>query len=297
MTSRNSFLRERKFSRELAATDAPPLTLVEPLGRGVWRAEGEGGALLVKERPDPQAAAGEPWRAGLLHELRQRGHRIPDRLWYGPLPGGSFAVVDRWVDADPLVRLDAATVEELLALVELQADVEHPLGHGFDVSEWISLVLFDGWEGWWDAAQSASRNAAELCERLRRLVEPVRHRRLPVRDAVHHDLNVSNVLVADGAIAAVVDWDALGLGSRALDVAALLAEWHRLRIADPASAAEGGDVRLLERLERIDGDDGLRLAIGYRCVAVLGVSAGRDPPAAFARHERTVAALLESIRV
>src|SRR5262245_53460545 len=42
--------------------------------------------------------------------------------------------------------------KRLLALVDLQADPG--LRGGWDVSWWIGVVLFEGWECWWEAAES-----------------------------------------------------------------------------------------------------------------------------------------------
>jgi aminoglycoside phosphotransferase (APT) family kinase protein len=42
-----------------------------------------------------------------------------------------------------------------------------------------------------------------------------------VTDVVHGDLNLSNVLARDGAITGIVDWDHIGVGSRALDLTEL----------------------------------------------------------------------------
>jgi aminoglycoside phosphotransferase (APT) family kinase protein len=54
---------------------------------------------------------------------------------------------------------------------------------------------------------------------------------LPTSDLVHGDLNLGNVLARGGAITGVVDWDAIGLGSRAVDLTGLLCDWQRLRLA------------------------------------------------------------------
>jgi hypothetical protein len=47
-------------------------------------------------------------------------------------------------------------LETLLALVELQAAQGHGLGEGgLDIPRWVGVVLFEGWEHWWDAAEAA----------------------------------------------------------------------------------------------------------------------------------------------
>jgi len=122
-------------------------------------------------------------------------------------------------------------------------------------------VLFEGWEHWCEQAEQA---APETARRLRSFLEPTRNHRLPVSDLVHGDLNLTNVLVGGGEISGVVDWDHLGLGSRAVDLTSLLFDWQRLRLADEDAAASGGGERLVRRIVEIAGEDGLRCTVAMR---------------------------------
>jgi len=63
--------------------------------------------------------------------------------------------------------------------------------------------------------------APALTARLRGLVGPLEGVALPRGDFTHNDLNLSNILVADGRVSGVVDWDELGFGSRAGDLVGL----------------------------------------------------------------------------
>jgi Ser/Thr protein kinase RdoA (MazF antagonist) len=95
-------------------------------------------------------------------------------------------------------------------LVELQADHGHGLGEGgWDVSWWIGVVLFEGWEHWW-AADAA---VPQTSRRLRAFLEPAWGHRLPAVDLVHGDLSLTNVLASDGVITRLVDWDDVGLAA------------------------------------------------------------------------------------
>jgi aminoglycoside phosphotransferase len=51
----------------------------------------------------------------------------------------------------------------------------------------------------------------------------------PVRTVDASLLDLSNVLTRDGVITGIVDWDHIGLGSRALDLTSLLFDWQRGR--------------------------------------------------------------------
>ena len=103
----------------------------------------------------------------------------------------------------------------------MHADVSAGPG-GWDVSEWVDNVVFDEWEGWW---QSSHAVAPELADRLRTFAEPARGSRLPSNDLVHHDFNLSNVLVDGSNVQGVVDWDDPGRGCRAQDLATQSRYW------------------------------------------------------------------------
>src|SRR5262249_9749406 len=112
---------------------------------------------------------------------------------------------------------------------------------------------------WVDAA----RAAGPLCDRLRRWVEPVWGLRLPAVDYAHNDLNPSNILVADGRITGVVDWDEVALGSRALDLVALAIDCRRAGLSAD---------RLLASARSAVGADGVRCLVTYRAIALLSHS-------------------------
>jgi Ser/Thr protein kinase RdoA (MazF antagonist) len=154
--------------------------------------------------------------------FRARGYPVPEPLCWGPIDERWFALVQTRLPGEPLASHDSPTLDRLLTLVDLQAEPELGSG-GWDVSWWIGVVLFEGWEHWWEAAESA---APKTARRLRSFLEPAWGHRLQVRDVVHGDLNVSNVLARDGEITGVVDLDHLGLGSRAVDLTSLLFDWQ-----------------------------------------------------------------------
>jgi aminoglycoside phosphotransferase (APT) family kinase protein len=162
---------------------------------------------------------------------------------------------------------------------------------GWDTAEWIERVLFERWEGWWDAAEAA---APETCRRLHAFVEPARGYRLPGGDLVHGDLNLSNVLAEGGTITGVVDWDAVGYGSRASDLAGLLFDWHRLHLSAEI-VATAGDARIVNQIVTVSGDGGLRCAIGYGAVARLGLAAQRGENADLATWRRVTDEILDRL--
>jgi aminoglycoside phosphotransferase (APT) family kinase protein len=259
-------------------------------GRRTWVAQGEPGLVIVKASANPFAAARAAWAPQALAALAGRGYPVPKMLWHGLLDERWFLVVLERLPGEPLRTLDDSALDALLALVELQRDLGVDPG-GWDSAEWIERVLFDRWEGWWEAAEAA---APETCRRLHAFVEPARGYRLPGGDLVHGDLNLSNVLAEEGTITGVVDWDAIGYGSRASDLAGLLFDWHRLRLGGATVATEG-DRRIVNQIAAVAGDEGLRCAIGYGAVARLGLTAQRAEHADLATWGRVTDEILDRL--
>jgi Phosphotransferase enzyme family len=262
--------------------------LAEPVG------DGGPGRVIIKASANPSALARAAWTASAMGLLGERGYPVPALLWHGALDERWFVVVQARLPGQPLRTLDAAMLDRLLALVDLQADQAHGLGEGgWDLSWWIGAVLFQGWEHWWDAAQTA---APQTSRRLRAFLQPAWGHRLPATDLVHGDLNLSNVLAAEGVITGVVDWDHVGIGCRAADLAGLPLDWHRLHLADARGLAADGAERLVGRIVEIGGDQGLRCVVAYGAVARLGLAAQRGEPDALRTWRHVTRQLLDSLR-
>jgi Ser/Thr protein kinase RdoA (MazF antagonist) len=258
--------------------------------RCTWVAEGEPGTVIVKLSANRFAFERAAWTAEALSLLRERGMPVPVPLWWGRLDERWWALVQPQLPGEPVDTVDVSLLEELLALVELQA--EPLLGPGgCDVSWWVGVVVFEGWEGWWEGAEQAAPGTAR---RLRGFLEPAGGYQLPVADLVHGDLNLSNVLRQDGAISGVVDWDHLGVGSRALDLTSLLFDWQRLRLADESIVTADGGERLRGRIVEIAGEHGLRCTICYAAIARLALSRQRGEPEQVKTWRRVTESILDS---
>lgn len=259
--------------------------------RATWLADGEPGTVIVKANANPFAPARAAWVARTLGMLGGRGYPVPRLLWQGPLDPHWWLEVQAHLPGEPLRTLDHAALEELLALVELQGDPGLGPG-GWDVSWWTAVVLFEGWERWWDGAQAA---APATSQRLGAFLEPAWGHVLPATDVVHGDLNLTNVLARNGAITGVVDWDHVGVGTRATDLAGLLFDWYRLRLAEAPMLAPAGDERLVGRIVELSGEQGLRCTVAYGAVARLGLSAQRGEQGDLETWRRVTDAILDSL--
>jgi len=258
--------------------------------RRTWLAEGRPGAVIVKASTNQFALERAPWAAEALALLRARGVPVPVPLWWSRLDERWWALVQPQLPGEPLDELDEPVLEQLLALVELQAGLG-PEGGGWDVSWWIDKVVFEGWEGWWDGAEQA---APQTARRLRALLEPATGYRLPVADLVHGDFGVGNLLVQEGTVSGIVDWDHLGIGSRALDLTSLLFDWQRLRLAHSSSVTDEGGRRLTARIVEIAGDHGLRSTVCYAAIARLALSRQRGEPDQVETWRRVTESILDS---
>jgi len=259
--------------------------------RHIWLVEGPHELITVKAVPAAFRAERAPWTASALDLLRRRGSPVPTILWQGPLDDRWWLCVQTMLPGKPLPGLDHSALDQLLNLVELQANSS--LGPaGWDLSWWLSVVLFDGWEGWWDATYRA---VPETARRLRTFIEPAWAHRLQSTDIVHGGLNTSNVLVNDGVVSGIVDWDDVGSGSRALDLTGLLFDWHRRVIASRGEQAPDGNSQLVRRIVRLAGRNGLRCTVTYYAIARLGLAAQRAEYDKLQAGRKVVDAILDSL--
>jgi aminoglycoside phosphotransferase (APT) family kinase protein len=104
------------------------------------------------------------------------------------------------------------------------------------------------------------------------------------------------VLAEHGVISGVVDWDDLGVGCRTTDLAGLLFEWYRLRLAGEAALAPEGAERLVGRIVEIAGDQGLRCVVGYGAMVRLGLAAQRNQSDALQTWRHVTEAVLDFLQ-
>ena len=161
----------------------------------------------------------------------------------------------------PLTTLGGRLLEEVLQLVEGQADAAIPADDR-DFISYIANVLFDDWDQVWADAAPGRRGRRPAVRADQALAAAGMGLRLPPTDFAHNDLNLSNILIDGEKITGVVDWDEFGLGSRALDLITFALDCQQRG----AHAAAG---RLLARATSAVGSAGLRCLVSYRALAAL----------------------------
>jgi aminoglycoside phosphotransferase (APT) family kinase protein len=140
-------------------------------------------------------------------------------------------------------------------------------------SDYVRGMVFEGWDGTWEEVRALDARSAELIERFERVCHPYRDQAIPVNDFVHGDLNVGNLIVADGIIAAVIDIEAASGGTRAYDLVALAASAAR----DGAPAAV--DEFFFDAALRAGGRASAAIcaAAGYAGIAAFVARIGPSP--------------------
>jgi hypothetical protein len=206
--------------------------------------------------------------------MRRRGYPTPAWLGVGATATHVWHLTD-FVDAAPVPELTPSLVEQLMEIVELQAgQASEPYDHwsyawrvatgqgsavaGLDFNETPEQSLLRqsvaGLSGYSPAVSA-------LVERLRLAcagVPPPRE----APDMVHADLNPGNVLVRDGAVAAVVDIGNAGSGTRATDLTTL--QWYTFQ-----GPLDGARRRLWRRILALVGWEGAAVLAATRILLEL----------------------------
>ncbi len=284
----------RRLSSELGLT----VTLDEQLGRQrqgrvTWLADaGPAGPVVVKaraagDRPDLKTS----WAAAALPLLAARGYPVPGIVWHGPLDDDWHLVVLERLPGRPVEVLTDEILALLLDVVELQADAGIEPGVR-DMAAYNALVVFDGWDHFRRDAEAA---APALVERLDRFLRPVWGRRLEARDFAHGDLNVTNVLTDGRTITGVVDWDEVGLNSRAADLTSILFDWHALALRGAPGLSPRGGTVLRDRVVALAGEAGIRCTIGYAALGLVGMTHRRRQHEALAVWTRVTEAIVAEL--
>ncbi|WP_350274082.1 phosphotransferase [Kribbella sp. HUAS MG21] len=203
------------------------------------------GGVVLKWTDNPDWAPRVRKAAELVRRARAAGYPTPAWLAVGTTAAGSPYQLQEFV-AGSAPKLDHALARQLIEVCELQRDLV-PEDHEVGWSGWSHGVVFDGWDGVWERVQGYDGEAAGLLERYGELCQPYKDDDLPRHDFVHGDLNMGNVLAADGRITGIVDIEAAGGGARAYDLVALAASAARDG-ADP-----GVDELFLEAALRANG--------------------------------------------
>ncbi len=217
--------------------------------------------FVLKHRPRPHPY----WRGGL-----ERARWITERLRGLGSPVPSYRGEIYWIQSalpgTPPEVLTESQLQQLLALNDLQAG--QAISQEQDWSSYIVKVVFAGESGWADTLHQHSAATRDVLGRLERLAAGKHGSIKNAGDIVHGDMNPDNVLVCDGQISGIVDWDAAGCGDRTLDLAGLLFySYTNLPIRR----------RLQDRIIELTSRDALHVYMAYKILGQLDWSIHHHP--------------------
>jgi aminoglycoside phosphotransferase (APT) family kinase protein len=178
------------------------------------------GSLAVLRVAAGASLARERQRVAHIRALRAAGYPTPHEDEPRLLADGTLAGVTDFVpDVEPVDELTFELVDELVALVELQAGLAAgATGWG----QWLRQSLSEGFEDWSRPAMlRADPRCAPLADRA--ITHEEAAATLPdPGDLIHGDLHQGNVLVHAGQLAAVIDCGAVRSGDRTFDLVTAL---------------------------------------------------------------------------
>ncbi|HEY1751492.1 MAG TPA: aminoglycoside phosphotransferase family protein [Caulobacteraceae bacterium] len=186
--------------------------------------EADGEALLLKVEPGGRIGAHRRAAAACAH-LGAQGYPAPRVLAMGEVPGFAYSL-RTYLPGAPMDPRDGRHAAALIELVERQAGGAAAVGL-LDPADWPGSVVdpvLNGGEGFCvlETMRAHSVESAALLDRVQALVRAGRDRLPPADDIVHHDFNPANILVESGEVTGVIDWEGVGAGDRAFDLAVLL---------------------------------------------------------------------------
>lgn len=199
--------------------------ITDPAGRRAVLKANDGMAHRITRMP------------GIVDRIRAARYPTPAWLVAGvTATGRAYHIVD-FVPGEPISHgpLTAQIAAQLVTVIEAQVGLDPDRRQ--DWSRGVSAMAFDE-----EAAsprtglRQMGRPGVELIEHFDTMLAPYKGIELPAGDLVHGDFNTSNVLARNGEISGIVDMDACGSGTRAVDYGWLLREAY-IRNADPDAIA------------------------------------------------------------
>ncbi|GAB3427436.1 aminoglycoside phosphotransferase/kinase family protein [Flindersiella endophytica] len=205
------------------------------LNGGAWLLAdpaGEQAILKWRTHGGTNRIAGQP---RLVERIRAAGYPTPAWLAAGITSAGVVYHVQEYVPGEPMTTMTGRTAAQLVEVVERQAGLDPDPGHN-----WSPYVTRCAREEGPDDPRRVVRGlgtpGAELLDHFDAVLTGYGDIALPAGDLVHGDFNTCNVLAHDGEITGVIDLEAFGSGTRAVDYAWLLREAH-VRGAEPEAIA------------------------------------------------------------
>jgi hypothetical protein len=153
--------------------------------------------------------------------LRAIGYPAPRYCLMGHVQGCGYAIQEALPGA-PMGVVTLPVLPRLLELNGLQATLATS-----KLTEWPGSVVdtvLEGGDGYCllDSLRAYSSRTSELLHVLQGIVLAHRNEQFETNDVVHFDFNPSNILIENGQVSGVIDWEGTCAGDCTFDLATLL---------------------------------------------------------------------------
>lgn len=184
---------------------------------GAWRIHWGSEVAVLKWQDAKSAVLWNPDARRIVEYIRLAGYPTPAWLGSGRTPEGHRFTIQSFVQGQGLTRLDRQAAAVIVELVDMQRTLspqtdldwaQYVTGRVFSPSPVHRLPSLAGGE------------VADVLDAVLELAGPYTDDQLPNREMVHSDLSISNILMNDGRLAAVVDMDSVGRGCAVYDLLA-----------------------------------------------------------------------------
>lgn len=233
----------------------------------------------VSSRPIERVAEA----AATVEAARAAGWPTPAWLAYGIGPNGVPYEIQEFVTGVHRERLDEATLELLLEVNSRQADLSLPTTHAW--SGWVREVLCEDRDRLVSRVAGHSDQGRDLGAVIQTIRDDAGDIHLPETDLVCGVFALENILFGADTVAGVIDVQALGTGSRVIDLAVL----HSILELWDQEAAVGR--RLRTAAEQIVGPEAFAVCLAVQFLGVLGFGLTHWPDGVAAMSGRAAASL------
>lgn len=189
------------------------------LSQGAWLATApDGRPVVLKWSSDPTMADRYAALLPALSQLRARGVPAPEYLHVIPFEGGTLSAQEflpgRSEDTPP-----PAVIESLVACLSAQAGLAGP-SPAADPPTWGAFVvgsLAPG-QALHEPLRCGGRRSASVLDRIQALGSDADPSWFPTDGLVHLDLHTDNVLVDQGQLSGIIDWEEACTGDPRYDL-------------------------------------------------------------------------------
>jgi hypothetical protein len=159
--------------------------------------------------------------SAVTERLRSLGYPAPRYCFVGNIAGASYSIQEA-LPGVPLGRCTPELLPRLLDLNTLQVGQALSMPRNWPAP--VVQTVLHGGDGFCllETMRAYSSTTSELLDVLQRVVTTYADTPIATDDIVHIDFNPANILVDDGQISGVVDWEDAHAGDCTFDLATLL---------------------------------------------------------------------------